>query len=32
MTSIAGLNNFNNLLDATKRRAISEELSIWQVE
>ena len=26
MTSIAGLNNFNNLLDATKRRAISEEL------
>ncbi len=26
MTSIAGLNNYNNLLQATKRRAISEEL------
>ena len=26
MTSVAALNNFNNLLHATKRRAISEDL------
>jgi hypothetical protein len=26
MSSIAGLNHFNNLLEATKRRAIAESL------